>query len=206
MDLQSAGILGSLVLSGAGIIFSLIALVVSLHDSRSDRINLNSWETYRAYNSEEVRHGRSLSLKVLRDTAGRGFESYSDYAEYFGILPTSLTHATAFASAVPSQERQYLHDLAAFYHQTGVLLTKNRLDRDFTLLLVGPGLEDRWNVYRQFAYFYESESKGEGDLGLPYGGIYLLFDAYAKWKRKRFKSLMRMLTQALERSREQVMD
>ncbi len=51
------------------------------------------------------------------------------------------------------KQRKYFHDLAAFYHNTGLLLARRRLDKDFTLSLVGPGLADRWMVFQAVSQF-----------------------------------------------------
>ncbi len=159
---------------------SIAAITLSLRGEHVDRINSNTWETYRAYNDPDVRKGRALTLQMLRDPTFQGFATYDSYKNYFSLPPYGDGTSTH------SLGRQSLHDLAAFYHQTGVLLQQRRLDKDFTLLLVGPGLADRWLIFKDMARLY-----GEGDTPstFPYGGIYLLFFAYEQWKNARFSRL-----------------
>jgi hypothetical protein len=176
----------------AGFVLSAIALVVSLRSAYTDRVSSNSWEIYRAYNSAAVRAGRAIALHLAQDTRGRGLPTYAEYRAYFGLdaAPTSSTDQVGALQA----DRQHLHDLAAFYHQTGVLLTKRHLDRDFTLLLVGPGLEDRWTVLYPLAGYYEP-TDGRA-AAFPYGGMYLLYQAYLKWKRSHYGRLRRRFARA----------
>jgi hypothetical protein len=171
------------------IVFSFAAVWFSLRDSYRDRINLNSWETYRAYNEANVREGRDLALAILRATNNRGFSTYENYATYFK-LAVALDEESEAVRALRKQ-RQYLHDLAAFYHETGLLLSRNQLDRDFTLLLIGPGLEDRWNVLRNFGEFYRGAERS--DDRLSYGGLYLLYSAYISWKKRKYSRLRRQM-------------
>jgi hypothetical protein len=172
------------------IILSFAAVWYSLRDSYHDRVNLNSWETYRAYNEPNVREGRELALTILRTTNYRGLATYEDYANYFNLAAGPDEDSEALRNV--RKQRQYLHDLAAFYHETGLLLSRNQLDRDFTLLLIGPGLEDRWNVLRNFGDFYRGT--GNKDDRLTYGGLYLLYDAYISWKKRRYGRLKKQMT------------
>src|SRR5262249_49445128 len=142
-----------------GFVAALVAIRSTARIAHTDRINVNSWETYRAYNSNPVRAGRALAQQILHDTKGKGLPTYEEYLRYFGHpSTTSVTPgapANSPASAERQAQRQYLHDLAAFYHQTGTLLAQGHLDREFTLLIVGPGLEDRWPVMQPLAGYYE---------------------------------------------------
>ena len=169
--LQTSGVF---IFGAVSIALSLLALYVSLRSAHTDRINMNSWETYRAFNSPPVRLGRALALRIKHDTDMCGLPTYDDYRRYFGIstdaeLPDDIVQQRRV-------ERQHLHDLAAFFHQTGVLLAKGRLDREFTLLIIGPALEDRWPVLKPMAGYYED---------VPYGGMYLLYGAYKRWQHSR---------------------
>jgi len=185
LQLDSDTLIGALALT-----FSVVALFFSLKDSRQDRINSNSWEIYKAYNSEPVRKGRDLSLKILNDTKNMGFATHTDYMDYF------QTHAFS-ASLGQVVERQYLHDLAAFYHQTGILLKNGLLNRDLTLLIVGFGLEDRWNLFRNFGEFFEG-TKTLYD-SRTYGGIYLLYAEFIRWNRRRYPFFRKIIESEYER-------
>jgi hypothetical protein len=175
-----------LVISIISIILSIAALSFSLQDAQRSRVNSNSWETYQAYNSDAVRRGRELARKVMHDTHQNGFATYEEYRKYFNINEDKPDDQQ-------SSQRQWLHDLAAFYHQTGVLLHQGRLDRDFTLLMVGPGLEERWPVVQSISRLYEKDAP-DGDF--PYGGMYVLYKAYLKWKSANFVRLRRQFINA----------
>lgn len=194
-DLQS---IGTPILGAVSIALSVVALAISWRTAHTDLVNLNSWETYRTYNGKDVRRGRVLALRILRDTGGRGLPTRADYREYFKLDTPEQTADEPTRKR--QQERQYLHDLAAFYHQTGVLLRQHRLDRDFTLLLVGPGLADRWALLEPLASYYEQREQEDGDF--PYGGMYLLYQAYARWKGRRFAGLRRLFVRARSWARE----
>lgn len=170
----------------------MIALFILMRVARNDLINSNSWQTYESYNSDVTREGRAYTLRLLRETGGKGLPTYAEYRAYFGLDEAPPSEATARRQ----RERQHLHDLGNFYHQTGVLLWQGRLNRDFTLLLVGPGLEDRWAVMRPLADYYRREGEQEGDF--PYGGMYVLYREYLMWKGKRFPALRRAFAKARE--------
>jgi hypothetical protein len=167
--------------------FSLIAVYSAFTISRHDQVNANSWETYRSYNSEEVRRGRAVTTRILKTTNKKGFATRQDYEEYFGSYPELGTEQY--------KDRQAYHDLASFYHHTGLLLARKRLDRDFTLSLVGSGLKDRWPLYEAIETFYgESEN-------LTYGGIYILYDAYLSWVSSRPAKLRKRMNETIKQFR-----
>jgi hypothetical protein len=172
---------GSSALSVLSLIIAGMALYISWRTSRNDRINLNSWETYRAYNTEEVRHGRAIARQVLHDTDGRGYPTYDEYREHF--YPAPGVGIADQEAAARRREAQHLHDLLAFYHQVGLLFQKGELNKDFTLLLVGPGLHERWKFVKQFASYHENDKSPEP---YPYGGVYILYAAYRRWQRRRW--------------------
>lgn len=175
-----------------GLVVGAIALVVSLRTAYTDRISSNSWEVYHAYHGKDVRRGRALALRIKRETTGEGLPTYAAYRAYFELDPDS--ELSEDAKVERQRERQYLHDLATFYHQTGLLLKKGHLDEDFTLLLVGPGLDDRWSIMQPLAGYYETEA--QGNKAFPYGGMYLLHQRYLRWKRTRFVRLRRSFVRA----------
>jgi hypothetical protein len=205
LDLQAAASIGGLVLGCAGFVVALFAILSTSRIARIDRVGVNSWEIYRAYNSAPVRAGRDIAQRILNDTGGTGLPTYDDYKRYFGtvfstssdgnVAPSPRSSALAEpGTRSVSAERQHLHDLAAFYHQTGTLLARGQLDPDFTLTLVGPGLEDRWPVLRPMASYYERPGASPGDY--PYGGMYLLYLEYQRWKPRQFNSLRREFSRA----------
>src|SRR6185437_4983440 len=159
------------ILSLIGIVLSITAIFLAINAARKDRARSNSWETYHSFQSEEVKNGRDAARKVLRTTGGKGFESKADFDAYF-----SQTGNAA--------DRQKFHDLAAFYHQIGVLLKERKLDKEFTLLFIGPGLRDRWNVFQAVGTFYPND--------FAYGGIYILYQSYLDFiaSRKYRKNLL----------------
>src|SRR5437588_10274682 len=129
IDFVSAG---SLAVSLASIGVSTVALYVSTRDADRDRINANSWETYKSYNKGSIRRGRSVARRMLNDPKGKDFRAYVDWRAYFQLdNPDAQTES--------QRDEQAVLDLATFYHQTGLLLTKQLLDEDFTMLLIGDG-------------------------------------------------------------------
>jgi len=160
------------------LLVSLGALLIAVTISRREQVNDNSWETYKSYNSPEVRKGRALTFSIVQQH--QEFANRKDYEAYF-------------EQDAHKEQRQYYHDLAAFYHQTGLLLAQKFLDANFTLSLVGPGLEDRWNLFRSISTFYGKDAK-------PYEGMYFLYGAYLRWKQSRPAKLGRRLKKARERT------
>jgi hypothetical protein len=203
--------IGSLAFAGLSVIFSIIALVVSSLSAYVDRINTNSWETYQAYNSDGVRAGRALAQKILKDTEGVGLPTHEAYDHYFGLdikaaqppLPGLPSEPVAADSPLAQlqESRQHLHDLAAFYHQTGELLRRRRLDEGFTMALVGPGLHDRWKALEPIASYYppSTSSKNANATDFPYGGMYLLYERYRRWEMRYGKGQHRAYAEARER-------
>jgi hypothetical protein len=175
-----------------GLVVGVVALIISLRTAYTDRISSNSWEVYHAYHGKDVRRGRALALRIKRETNGMGLPTYAAYQAYFGL--DTAAGLSEELKAERLRERQHLHDLATFYHQTGLLLKKRHLDEDFTLLLVGPGLDDRWAIMQPLAGYYETEA--DGNTAFPYGGMYLLHQRYLRWKRTRFARFRRAFVRA----------
>ncbi len=151
---------------------SAIAILITINNSRAERSTSSWWEIYREYQSEEVKKGRLLARKVMRDTHEIGFKGRKDYDEYFKhAMPNDKDHIF---------DKQYLHDLAAFYNLVGVLIQKGELNKDFILLLIGQGLEDRWPVFNAFADFYPH-------VDISYVGMYWLYSEYVIWKKSTYK-------------------
>lgn len=172
---------GSLALSILSIILSIIALVVTWRAAYTDRINSNSWEIYRTYNSGDIKRGRSIAHKLLRDPAWQRVTNYNSYRAYFH-LDTSEEAVLADHEKSLKEGEQSLHDLMAYYHQVGLLLQKKLLDKDFTMLLLGGGLANRWDVLARIPEFYDDR---------PYSGMYELYETYCKWKEHRLPHLIR---------------
>ncbi|HEY7413639.1 MAG TPA: hypothetical protein VH593_00480 [Ktedonobacteraceae bacterium] len=189
---------GSLLISILSILISGLALYVTYRASYSDRLNANGWATYEAYNSERVRAGRAAARNALRAKKD-GFANKKEYDHHF-----LHSASTPEEDQDLKQQEQYLHDLMAFYHQVGLLLKKQQVDKDFILLMLGAGLHDRWALLSKVPTFFEDHTKPEGDF--PYGGMYLLHEAYLVWQERRFAKLKRQFKQALERAQTQTSD
>jgi hypothetical protein len=172
------GVIISLIGSFAGIIIAIFALVSSWQTAHFDRVNTNTWSTYEFHNSPDVREGRMLARAIMRDTSNQGFRNIEEYKKYFQLDGTQTKE-------LPDQK---LHDLAAFYHQTGILLSQNRLDRDFTFSMVGEGLHDRWPVIGKMPEFFSVKDENTNQF-VAYGGIYYLYNSYLKWRGHRRVSL-----------------
>lgn len=168
-DILTFGTLGVGLVS---LLISSIAIYISLKNSRAERSTSSWWEIYREFQREEVKKGRLLAQKILTDTNRVGFLDREDYEKYFKqVMPDDNDHIF---------DKQYLHDLAAFYNLVGVLLHKGELNKDFILLLIGQGLEDRWSVFNHFADFYPN-------VDISYIGMYSLYSEYVLWKKTRYK-------------------
>lgn len=166
------------------LVIAVSAIVVSIREAHAGRVSANTWEMYRGYNSDSVRLGRDTARQVLRDWPA-GFVDLKAYQAYFAAplpagypLPPGIT-----PERMQKQREQSMHDLMAYYHQVGLLLGKGELDKDFTLLLVGGGLVDRWQSLANLPAFYP-----ESD-GVPYGGMYLLHQTFRRWARTRRRRL-----------------
>ncbi len=183
---------GSPIVSIISALIALAALYATYRVSYNDRLNENNWATYEAYNTERVRNGRAAARQVLRANP-EGFATVNQYYQYFFSPAYTPTERDEL-----KQQEQYLHDLMAFYHQVGLLLMKRQVDRDFILLMLGAGVHDRWILLGQVPIFYEDTSKPDGDF--PYGGMYLLHEAYLKWQGKRFAKLKKQFKRALTAS------
>jgi hypothetical protein len=166
---------------------SAIAIFISITNSRAERSSSSWWEIYREFQREEVKKGRLLAQKILTDTHRIGFKDRKDYVQYFKqVRPDDNEHIF---------DKQYLHDLAAFYNLVGVLIQKRELNKDFILLLIGQGLEDRWPVFNAFADFYPN-------VEISYVGMYWLYSEYIIWKKstylqhiKKFKSYREIINE-----------
>lgn len=162
------------------LVVSAIAIFITIKNSRLERSASSWWEIYREFQREEVAKGRLLAQKILTDTHRIGFKDRKDYVTYF--------KQTRINDNDRIFDKQYLHDLAAFYNLVGVLIQKGELNKDFIFLLIGQGLEDRWPVFNAFADFYPN-------IEMSYVGMYWLYSEYITWKKstyayyiKKFKS------------------
>jgi len=182
----------SLVISIISIVVSSGALFVTWRAAYSDRINTNTWQTYETYNSELVRNGRVATRQALRDTNEQGFADYIAYRQYFYL--DAPTGAPEEVVRERRKQEQHVHDLLAFYHQVGLLFQKGHLDKDFTLLLVGAPLYDRWKILAPIPGYFEEPNDPDSDS--PYGGMYIIYEAYCKWKKSRFRKLKQQFKQA----------
>lgn len=182
----------------ASAIAASVALGVSLWIASTGRKNTNTWAMYESYNSKAVRLGRKTARDIMKDNSVR-FPSQTAYYAYFAsdnlppnyVLPPSMDPTKIQDRAIMQQRReQSMHDLMAFYHQVGLLLEKRELNKDFTLLLLGGGLADRWEVLEGLPPLWAEH----GDF--PYGGMYVLFTKYLRWKNHRFRGLTRQYKRA----------
>ncbi len=183
---------GSLLISIISLLLSGGALYVTSRVAKTDRLNTNTWATYEAYNSERVRAGRAAARAAMK-AHPQGFASLEDYEHHFLHSASTPKHAQELR-----EQEQHLHDLMAFYHQVGLLLKKRLVDRDFTLLMLGAGLDDRWTLLSKIPPLFEDHSKPDGDF--PYGGMYFLHEAFLDWQAKRFVGLKQEFKQALVRT------
>lgn len=169
------------VIGVASLLLSLFAIAVSYIWSRRTLINQNSWQTYQMYNSKEIRQGRAAA----RSLGGQpGWQSVRDGASYSAFFRLADPEGSGPNDPVAELHRQdrVLHYLLNYYHQVGMLLQRNLLDRDFTMLLVGEGLRDRWETVSRIPTFYS---------GTSYQGMFELYDSYLRWERGRGRKLMR---------------
>jgi hypothetical protein len=186
MDMGAVDIIGILqnnggLLGGLSILLSVTAIVISWRWSKTTLINQNSWQTYQMYNSDEIRKGRAVARALGKEPAWdqvhdqRGYETFFHMNEPEGDGardPIRTWH----------QDDQSIHYLLNYYHQVGMLLQRGLLDRDFTMLLVGEGLRDRWKTISRIPTFYGNES---------YNGMFVLYETYCAWERKHKGKLTR---------------
>jgi hypothetical protein len=171
MNADSFIVGASAILIVVTIVAATVVLSKQLRANRKESLSL--WEVINGYNEENIRRGRDLSNKILKETQGVGLPSYGDYNSYFA------------ADSERSGEKQYLHDLVSYYHQLGLLIWTGEIDAESVFLLIGPGFIDRWNVIKSFGTFYVSNT-GSPDTEIHYGGIYLFYTAYMKWSKKSY--------------------
>jgi hypothetical protein len=176
---------------------ALFALYVGVKVTRVESVDVNSWEMYRSYNSEAVRLGRATAREALK-VRPHGFRDSSDYDAYFlpGNLPADYVLPSGVTPARMQQLReQSMHDLMAFYHQVGLMLQRRGLDKDFTLLLIGGGLQDRWGILEGLPTLWSAGG------AYPYGDMYALYRRFLRWQRGRF----RWIRWRYDRARKQIM-
>lgn len=178
MDISSLIALG---LSILGTVLSIVAIAVTWISSKTDRTNENNWQTYTIYNSDDIKRGRAAARAVGNDP---NWKNVKDLKAYRAFLKKDLEAATK--EDHEEKERlahldQDLHYLLGYYHQVGLLLEQKLLDEDFTMLLLGEGLADRWDALAPVPLFYKGSS---------YGGMYQLYGTYRKWLVERFPQLM----------------
>ena len=172
---------GTLIASAVSVIISIVALTKTLQDARTNRINANSWQTYTMYNSDEIKRARQVTRRVGRDEAWKAVHDLASYNAYFQLdAPTAVGSASEHGTL--RDDEQHIHYLLAFYHQVGMLLHRQLLDRDFTMLLLGEGLDNRWNVLGIIPGFYPNS---------PYSGMFEFYLDYKDWEKARFPKLMR---------------
>lgn len=174
------------------VIVSVLTVLVSERVARVGRIDTNTWEMYRAYNSDAVRRGRTTAREIAKGNPN-GFTNEDAYYGYF--TPDNLPPNYVLPEGVSRQHMQQLreqsmHDLMAFYNQVGLMLRKRELDRDFTLLLIGGGLKDRWDVLGTLPGLWENKTD------LPYGGMFILYKRYLDWNRRTFPKIRRRIDRA----------
>src|SRR5258708_3530387 len=156
----------SLLVSLASICVSVVALYVSTRDADRDRINANSWETYKSYNEESIRRGRKITRQLQKNPDWSAIRTYAQWSEFFQLDSSDEQTESKL-------DEQAVLDLTAFYHQTGLLLTKKLLDEDFTMQLVGDGFEDRWPVIQRIPLLFPDNN--------AYVGVYDLHARYVRW-------------------------
>jgi hypothetical protein len=160
---------------------ALIAIRYGVVTSERQRADSNTWSMYEAYNSEAVRLGRVTAREATKSHL-QGFASQADYSAYFDeenlpkgfVLPPEVS-----PKQMQVMREQSMHDLMAFYHQVGLLLLKHGLDKDFTLMLIGGGLSDRWPVLGMLPGLWATPKD------YPYGGMFVLYRKYLHWQRWR---------------------
>jgi hypothetical protein len=201
VDVQSIVDLFRAVPSGPTVVISLISLALAIvavlittSDTRVNRINANSWETYRMYNSAEIIEARRVARAVGRDPAWEQVKSYKQYAVFFR-LDAPLGDPPNTDLQVLREQEQALHYLLNYYHQLGTLLRKRLLDKDFTMFLVGGGLHDRWEVLGRIPLFFDD---------YPYSGMYYLYEAYEDWHKRRYPKLIKKARKARSMVAEQL--
>ena len=170
----------SLGISIVGVVLAIIALRMSTRESRTTRVNSNSWETYHMYNSAEIKDARRIAREVGQDPNWGAVRDYSSYRAYFRLDEPLGGPQDATLRDLRTRE-QDLHYLLGYYHQVGTLLGDGLMDENFTLLLLGGGLRDRWPVLGRIPLFYDDQ---------PYSGIYALHERFLRWDKQVFPGLI----------------
>jgi hypothetical protein len=187
----------AILVSVVSVLVAIGTVIFTLRDSQSGRKNTNTWEIYQAWNSNEIREGRSLARAVSKDPNWAAVKTLDQYYAYFTALDLTGANPNAPVSANAQTERakdQPLHDLLSFYHQVGLLLEQDQVEKDFAMLLIGPSLDPRWSVLGAIPQFFVDAK--QADDGIPYGGMFRFYDDYLKWKRSRLTGLNKQFVAA----------
>ena len=176
-------------ISAFSLVFALISLFVSWQVSKTTRINANSWETYRTYFSPELREARRVVRQVEKDSRWKDVKVEADYRLFFRLDEPLGGPDEATLQQLRSDE-QHVHYLLNFYHQIGIMLQRGLLDEDFTMFLLGGGMNDRWAVVGRVPSLYKD---------FPYQGVYEMYRRFEKWKKSR---LPRLINKRAQRERE----
>ncbi len=160
------------VIGAVSLLLSISAILFTIYSSRRTLTNQNSWQTYQMYNSNQIRQGR-LVARALKDMPG--WQQVYDLGAYVALFRLNDPEGSERNDPVKKlhEEDQALHFLLNYYHQVGMLLQRNQLDRDFTMELIGEGLSDRWEQISRIPTFY-------GDTA--YQGMFELYDAFHRWE------------------------
>jgi len=160
---------------------ALVAIRFGVVTSERQRTDSNTWSMYEAYNNASVRLGRVTAREITKSHP-MGFVTQADYYAYFdeGNLPPGFVLPPEDSTKqMQVMREQSMHDLMAFYHQVGLLLLKHGLDKDFTLMLIGAGLSDRWPVLGTLPGLWATPKD------YPYGGMFVLYRKFLHWQRWR---------------------
>jgi hypothetical protein len=172
---------GSVVISVVSVFLSIVAIRATLRAQQAGRNDQNYWETYRWYNSADIQRGRSAARALAKDPNWERVLDYAAYRVYFRLDEPTGGVSDSMAAVLRDDEKA-LHHLMGYYHQLGMLLLHMRmLDRDFTMLLVGEGLSDLWEVLGRIPGFFPN---------YPYSGMYELYYGYLDWVKARFPKLV----------------
>ncbi len=170
------------VISIISICLSILVFIFSYRETQRARKNSNSWETFKHYTDPDMERARQAARRVLNDANWKAVHTYDQYRLYFR-LGEDPEGPDKGAIAVLRKTEQDLHNLMNYFNELGMLLDNGLLDRDFTLQLVGEGMADRWDVLGRIPpLFAKFSTSGHA----PYPGMYLLYDAYLRWEKRRY--------------------
>ena len=136
-----------------------------------------------------------MAREVALNPAWYQVRSYKGYAAFFKLDASSLSDPPFQDRQALREQEQALHYLLNFSHQFGILLRSDLVDIDFTMLLVGGGLHDRWEVLGRIPLFFPD---------YPYSEMYYLHEAYEDWHKKRYPKLIKKARDARSTVAEQL--